>query len=273
MALQKLSGFVLAMEQGAKTNRRAEQCAILLGLARTQLYNRHVADAFLETLRRVLGKREGAQSLNSEELNLRTVNEIFGLGENMVVIRDSDGIAALIGRFSDGVLVENQQTWKPGAVLSRMVHLDDIAVLVKAVRQAEKRRGRNALGTDTITGMDLDEFSWLVLEMLLAAVERHRDNLVEAFAKFDSDNSSGLSFPEFEALLGWCAGGASRQLTMAEKLQLFETIESKADGNDDEDENDDVNDPLAFAHVVMNSVSCALSFPRSCRNYWRAAND
>jgi hypothetical protein len=47
-------------------------------------------------------------------------------------------------------------------------------------------------------------------------------------------------------------------------------MRSKADGDGDEDENDDINDPVAFACVIVRS-SCPLSFPRNCRDYWRNA--
>ena len=111
---------------------------------------------------------------------------------------------------------------------------------------------------------------WLVLEKLCAAIADHQANLVKAFARFNDDGSSGLSFDEFEQLLDWCGGAAAENLKPNDKLKLFEQIESKADGDGDEDENDDINDPVAFACVIVRS-SCPLSFPRNCRDYWRNA--
>lgn len=93
--------------------------------------------------------------------------------------------------------------------------------------------------------------------------------------EFDADGQKGLAFAEFGTLVDWCLSGsgdtgggggdaAVEAMSNGERCRLFEKLEGK-DGDDD---NEDIDDPAAFAIGVVRSA-CPLSFPRNCRDYWK----
>ena len=103
----------------------------------------------------------------------------------------------------------------------------------------------------------------LVFDRLAEAVDAHVAKLKAQFEQFDT-GEKGLDFREFGAMLDACCNGADA-MTPKDKMRVFERIESKEGGDDDDDS---IEDPTAFAAGIVRSM-CPLAFPRCCRNYWR----